>query len=463
IRRKFKSRLAGPALVCKHWSEAIRPILFRQLEFRSAENVRFLKSIVSSPEFAASSLSGSIKEIHIRQEATGAKPWLHHVHGLSTRLRKTTFVCVVKNHTDDAASTAGRWAPFESIPTVTPSYVRLSDLTLRDVVFTSKTELIRLVHNFPTLKICTCKGLAFLDPSPAVRPRRLRRRSPPARHSFKYIADPARHMGLDDRTWDTTLQGLLALVPNRPGLAVVGGDVTDTVRIHCSSSSPGQPARHVIVATVRFCQSSVGQDAGPPLAHIESIDLDLQLGDVGVADTLPWDGLQAVLDSPHMRRLRIAYDRLGNTKFEVTKRILCSVLRRSQLIWALESDILQFKTRYSVERFVTSADILSVPTEHTVDGTTITLDIAEQAEWLLRPVHARSGREANGSREHYLRELVTNRPSGASTDAASGTAPPTADGAQDTAVEQTWEAAERDGPVGEQGEETGGVGDEESI
>ncbi|EKM48279.1 uncharacterized protein PHACADRAFT_203013 [Phanerochaete carnosa HHB-10118-sp] len=462
-RRKLKRGLAGPALVCKCWSEVIRPWLFREFELRSAEDVRFLKNIVSSPGFAASCLSESIKWIYIRQEATGAKPWLHHVHGLSTRLQGTKFRCVAKNRAGDAASAAGRWAPFESIPTVTPSYVRLSDLTLHDVVFTSKTELVRLVDNFPTLENCYCERLTFLDPLPPARPRRLRRRSPPTRHNFRYIVDPARRMGLDDRTWDTALQGLLALAPNRPGLTVVGGDVTDAVRIHCYSLSPGQPARRGIIAEVRFCRSSAGQDAGPTLAHIESIDLELRLGDVGVADTLPWDGLRAVVDSPHMRRLCIKYNGPGNECFEGAKKVLCSVLRRSQLTWALESGKLQFERNYRPENSVTREDILSVPTKHTIDGTTITLDIAEQAEWLLRPVHARSGYEANGSREHYLRELVTNRPSGPSTDAASGTAPPTADGAQDTAVEQTWEAAEGDGPVGEQGEETGDVGDEESI
>ncbi|EKM48118.1 uncharacterized protein PHACADRAFT_109377 [Phanerochaete carnosa HHB-10118-sp] len=487
-RRELKRGLAGPALVCKHWSEDIRPTLFQELELRSAEDVRFLKNIVSSPGFAASCLSGSIRWIYIRQEATGAKPWLHHVHGLSTRLQGTKFRCVVKNRAGDAASTAGRWAPFESIPTVTPSYIRLSSLILRDVVFASKTELIRLVDNFPTLEDCYCERLTFLDPLPPARPRRLRRRSPPTRHNFlctmSYckdmvapiqaalatdIVDPARLMGLDDRTWDTSLQGLLALAPRVPGRVDVSldgdmpGRYSNAVEIHCYSLSPGQPAGPDIIAEVRFCRSSAGQDAGPTLAHIESIDLELLLGDVGVADTLPWDGLRPVIDSPHMRRLCIKYYAPENGCFEGAKKVLCSVLRRSQLTWALESGKLQFERHFRPENSVTREDILSVPTKHTIDGTTITLDIAEQAEWLLRPVHARSEEHTTETREHYLRELVTNRPSGPSTDAASGTAPPTADGAQDTAVEQTWEAAEGDGPVGEQGEETGDVGDEESI
>ncbi|EKM48954.1 uncharacterized protein PHACADRAFT_202190 [Phanerochaete carnosa HHB-10118-sp] len=434
-------------------------MLFRSLELRSAKDVRFLKDIVSSPGFTASCLSESIKWIYIRQEATGAKPWLHHVHGLSTRLQNTTFVCLVEKHADDTASTAGRWAPFESIPTVTPSYVRLSTLTLRNVVFTSKTELVRLVDNFPTLEYCFCERLTFLDPSPAVRPRRLRRRPPPARRAFRCRIDdckdmvtpiqvalaadivaPARRMGLDDSTWDTTFHRLLALVPNEPGDAFVYG-------------VPNQSIPNIIGASVRVCRSSVGQDAGSLFAHIDSIALELQFIDVEVANNLAWDGLRPVIDSPHMRCLRIVHGGPEYHDFVVAKRILCSVLRRAQLTWALESGKLQFGSRWYAENYVTSADILLVPTEHTIDGIMITLDITKQAEWLLRPVHSRFEKERKETREHYLQKLVMNRTSGVSMDAVPAIIPSTADSAQGSVVGQMWEAAEGDGPGDEQDEE----------
>ncbi|EKM48540.1 uncharacterized protein PHACADRAFT_202689 [Phanerochaete carnosa HHB-10118-sp] len=283
------------------------------------------------------------------------------------------------------------------------------------------------------------------------------------------IVDPARRMGLDNRTWDMTFQGLLALVPNAPGGGSVflKSDTPDAVHIHCSSLSPGQSVPNYDHSFAEICvfRPSAGQDAGPPLVHVESIDLDLQLGDVEAVDTLPWGGLQPVVDSPHMRCLSFSHYGLGGANFEVSKRMLCSVLRRSQLTWALESGKLQFKNYCPglTENPVTRADILSVTTEHTIDGTTIALDIAEQAEWLLRPVHSRFKADADTTKEHYLRKLVTNRTSGVSTDAVSGTALSTADSVQDTAVEQIWEAAEGDGPGDEQGEETGGVSDEESI
>ncbi|EKM52879.1 uncharacterized protein PHACADRAFT_100661 [Phanerochaete carnosa HHB-10118-sp] len=229
--RHLKHGLSASSLVCKFWSEAIRPVLFRELTLRTAEDVRFLKNIVSSHRFTTSSLSGAIEKIYIHQEAPETKPWLHHVHGLSTRLPKTRFQCTVVNRASDSEQAAGCWAPFRSIPRVTPSYVRLSELTLHGVVFTSTTELARLVDNFPTLERCTCDQLTFLDPSPVVQSRRIRRRasltlwwcnvsrckdmavSVQAALAADVVA-AGRRTGLDDRTWDATLQALLASVPD---------------------------------------------------------------------------------------------------------------------------------------------------------------------------------------------------------------------------------------------------------
>ncbi|EKM48980.1 uncharacterized protein PHACADRAFT_265929, partial [Phanerochaete carnosa HHB-10118-sp] len=73
---------------------------------------------------------------------------------------------------------------------------------------------------------------------------------------------------------------------------------------------------------------------------------------------------------------------LRSQDFAVPRRILCSVLRHTQLTWVLESGKLQFTNFHS--DLITSADVLFVPMELAVDGTTITLDVAEQFEWLLR-------------------------------------------------------------------------------
>lgn len=175
-RRRSKHELVAPSLVCKYWSEAIRPVLFQILILRSREDVRFLKNNVSSPRYTLSSLFDAIQIIEIHQEATETKPWLHHVHGLSTQLRRTVFTCTVLGGANDSASTVGRWAPFESLPSVTPSYVRLSVLTLKGLMFASMTELARAIDNFSTLKKCDCYLLTFSDLSSVAQSRRTRRR-----------------------------------------------------------------------------------------------------------------------------------------------------------------------------------------------------------------------------------------------------------------------------------------------
>ncbi|EKM49001.1 uncharacterized protein PHACADRAFT_132023 [Phanerochaete carnosa HHB-10118-sp] len=448
--RRLKHELVAPSLVCKHWAEAIRPILFRRLALRNVEDVQFLKDIVYSPRFAISSLFRAVKWIEIHQEATEARSWLHHVHGLSTRLQKTRFKCIVMSRTDDLASMTGRWAPFDSIPSVTPSYVRLSVLTLNGLVFTSTTELARLVDNFSTLEDCFCDQLTFLDPLPVFQSRRIRRRAPLAFSRCRIqqckgmavsvqaalaadILAAARRMGLDEHTWDTALQALLVLVPNTFDSTPVylnnqNGSMFDAVRIECRPLGQGVSINDSINIDVKVCRPSVDRGAESPFAHISSIALGLSFADVEAVDTFNWDVLRVVVDSPHMRCLRINYF----VSHGGVKRILCSVLRRTQLTWALESGKLQFGYRYG-DGSVTSADILSVPTEHTVDDTTITLDIAEQAEWLLYPVLRRyPGRT---TREEYVRQLVAERTSRVSKDTGSEIVPSTADSTPYTAVD----------------------------
>ncbi|EKM52872.1 uncharacterized protein PHACADRAFT_198921 [Phanerochaete carnosa HHB-10118-sp] len=375
---------------------------------------------------------------------------------------------------------AGRWAPFQSIPSVAPpsGYVRLSDLTLNGILFITTTELARLIDNFPTLERCTCHHLTFLDPSPVVQSRRIHRRASLALRRCMIsrckdmtvstqaalaadVLAVARRIGVDNRTWDATLQALLALVPYAFERANVwlehqnGSALADTATIYCSSPGQGQSEGDDVRIDVRVRRPSTGQDAGSLLAHVEEIALNLSFADVETVDTLPWDALQAIVDSPHMRRLLITCYTLPSLMQarKTSKRILCSVLRRTQLAWALESGKLQFQT-FKPNPF-TSEDILSIPTGHTIDGTTIALDITEQAEWLL---HSDNPYDPRNSRKEYLRQLVAARAGRESTDTVPETAPSTADGPQNTAGEQSSEAMEVVMPDYEHGEGTGDEG-----
>ncbi|EKM52876.1 uncharacterized protein PHACADRAFT_261541 [Phanerochaete carnosa HHB-10118-sp] len=275
---------------------------------------------------------------------------------------------------------------------------------------------------------------------------------------------PSRRMGVDDRAWDATLQALFALVPNTFEAAPVSlhdwnGSMFGTAIISGHSCNQDGSMGDYLRAKIEVCRPSVGQDAGSPFAHVESIALQLSFEDVEAVDALDWDAFRAVVDSPPMHYLRIHYFQQRNKDFQTAKRILCSVLRRTQLTWALESDKLQFGCHLSDP--TTSADISSVPAEHTIDDTTITLDIAEQAEWLLRPV--RPPFLADGTtREEYLRQLVAARASGAPADSGSDVAPPTAGNTQHTALEQTHEVAD-DSAQGLRVHEGVGGGGEEDL
>ncbi|EKM52845.1 uncharacterized protein PHACADRAFT_261499 [Phanerochaete carnosa HHB-10118-sp] len=473
--RLLKHELVAPSLVCKYWTEAIRPFLFRRLILRSAEDVQFLKRIVYNPQFPTSSLSGAIERIDIYQQTTKTKPWLHHVHGLSARLRQTVFMCTIDSRSEDTASPVGRWTPLDSTPSVTPSYVPLSVLVLNGLVFTSTTELARLVDSFATLVNCYFDGLTFLDSLPIVQSRRSRRRFSSALDECEIsrckeidlsaqaslacdLLVAAARLGLEDHPWSAVLQALFTLVPSTFNGAFVRlrdrrGRMFDNATIDCFSPAQGDSAGNSIEAEVEVRRPSASRDAEAPVAYIEKVTLRLSFTDAEVVDLLPWDVLRTVIDSPLLHCLRIESRwRQDDEGYETTRRILCSVLCRTQLPWALESGKLQFGHHHP-DKSVTSADILSVPTEHTVDDTTITLDAAEQAEYLLRIFHP-------DGREKYLRELASaRRTSVASAHGTSATAPSTARGTQGiTNVQVQPERAEE---ASEQGGEDGTGADRE--
>ncbi|EKM51808.1 uncharacterized protein PHACADRAFT_262152 [Phanerochaete carnosa HHB-10118-sp] len=63
-------------------------------------------------------------------------------------------------------------------------------------------------------------------------------------------------------------------------------------------------------------------------------------------ESLPWEAFRDVVDPPHMLSLRIESSGRQGEVYEAAKRILCSVLHRTQLTWALESGKLQFGPSY---------------------------------------------------------------------------------------------------------------------
>lgn len=231
-------------------------------------------------------------------------------------------------------------------------------------------------------------------------------------------------------------------------------------------SAPSQDSGSVhdyITAEIKVYRPSASPGAAwSPLAYIESISLWTSFADVDATESIPFDALRAVVDSPLIRHLRFETWDSESQEYKTMKSILCSVLRRTQLTWALESGKLQFRSSIYP---VTSTDILSVPAEHTIDGTTITLDITEQAKWLLCGCLSRDPwKPPVPAREKYLRKLIAARASGASVNASSETEPSIAEGVHGAAaVGQTQHVAGVDGQGEEEDPEADKGADEESA
>lgn len=228
---RLKRGLAAPSLVCKHWSEATRPLLFSRLHLRGAEDVYFLRNVVDNPRFETSSLSGAIQVVQINTEAAQTRPWLHYVYWLSSRLQGTTFMYAITSPADDSTSMVDHRDLFHSLPRVPPpSILRLFALVVEGSRFASTTEFARLVDSLPSLQRLLCDGLTFLDPSPVVQARRRPQRSSSSLFECKIsrcrempfsaqaalaadVVSIAARVGLDVHMWDAALQALLTLAP----------------------------------------------------------------------------------------------------------------------------------------------------------------------------------------------------------------------------------------------------------
>ncbi|EKM53572.1 uncharacterized protein PHACADRAFT_125379 [Phanerochaete carnosa HHB-10118-sp] len=479
-RRRLKRGLLAPSLVCKHWSEVVRSYLFRELAFRSPDDVRFLVNIIDSPQFRASSLSRVIHEIQVHQDGSETKPWLHHIHLLSSRLPRTNFLYVAAENTDDA----GPWrGPFHSLPRTPPtSNLQLSELTLDGLRLPSKTALARIIDTFPTLEQCFCLRLTFLDSSPVTQSRRPRRRfsssltwcevsrckevsfPDQAMLASDILAASAR-LNIDNDTWITALQAFVAFAPETFDKVTLNLGPNGVRIVLGMADESSKDAAGCIRVEVYVYRPSVSPGLASPPSRIKSITLRFCY-DIEDVESLPLDGLHSIVDRPLVESLCVACFFEEGPEYKTFKKIVRSVLGRTQLTWALNLRKLQFNHAYlNLDSTTTSGDILSVPIAHTVNGIPITLDTSEQAEWLLSDP---------GDREDYLQELLTARKSTAVAGTSPGIESSVTGGTQD-ATQQTQHVAEigglgdgeelRDGTVGQnQGTaEDGGRGDVEDT
>ncbi|GJE95614.1 hypothetical protein PsYK624_118000 [Phanerochaete sordida] len=214
-RTREKSGLLAPSLVCRHWAGAIRPVLFRYLILRTADDVCVLKDIVSGPEFNRSGLAKAVRQVDVLCLTTAPRCFLPLLHGLAASLRRAIFHCHVhpglpapgisaglttapttdttaqsplpgtpapathananadaavagptNEDTSTDAAVEKHWAPFAAVPGVPPTYVKLTLLTLVGVHFADARALARLADAFAALSALSCDALVF-DAPPA--------------------------------------------------------------------------------------------------------------------------------------------------------------------------------------------------------------------------------------------------------------------------------------------------------
>lgn len=436
---RSRRALVAPSLVNRYWSAAIRPLLFRSLGLRNLEDTLFLQDIVRSPTFATSGLATAIERIYVYYPPPPAAHWVHHVQWLMPRLPQTSFFWYPRN-ASGAAAAAARSAlvdPFAVLPRVPSSFLRIAVLVLQDVRLASCARLVRLVDGIASLHTFLGRNLSFADPAPYVQPpwrRRLSALQRPLRHcrialegiALEGIALAAQtalaadilrvpgRLGLVDGAWESVLRALVPLVSDTSKQVTLGlyqraGSQCDHAAIGFSDTvkspldDPTVTAEVHILVGRRDASQQPTEPAEP--AYIRRIVLTGSFPGLYTTGPTSLDALHSE-NAAAVQRLEelVVRARVGNWDDQVgMKTILCAVLRRSQLSWALDSRRLVFVGHLDKKPrdYLFSKEILSVRAEHVIDDKHLTLDIPEQAEWLLRFTF--------GRRKAYLRQLVAQR------------------------------------------------------
>ena len=452
--RRQKQGLAACSLVCRHWSNVISSMLFEVITLQSLKDVRFLLDIIDEATCSRPFILDSIQIVWFDEDirnVSRSPSWLHHAHSLPARLPKVSFRYAVYRRWDDDRVTGGSpavrvqayiYSPFRFLPRRPPlSILPLTWLSLDQLQFASKIELARFIDSFPTLKKCQCQQLTFVDPSPVRFRRRQRRPSPSLRNCSVVQCDgtalaaqatlasnilmvPA-HLALDSDEWDTILLALIAAAPrsfDKASMTLHSGDALGTlfpllrdtwnlisyfvlalVTVRFAQGPSYTNGDDVMFARAYACWPDVTTtDLQPQSAFVECIVLWLSFAAEDDVESIKFDALQVIVDSPQLSELVLTYDD-GPThpnEYKTLKTILCSVLDRKQLTLALKSHKLQFEGPGENE-IIRSKDILSVPTKYTDGAITIVLDTAQQAEWLLC--------FTQDERDAYLQDLVNEQ------------------------------------------------------
>ncbi|GJE99980.1 hypothetical protein PsYK624_162570 [Phanerochaete sordida] len=414
FRRSSKHGLAALSLVCKHWLKSIWPALFRLLTLHSADDLHFLWNIVDSAILANSRLLQEIAVVHVHLDAAETKPWLVHLHKLSSRLQGTIFECRIASHPDSFTSSPIVHAPFRSLPVLPPSYVRLYRLTLAGLLFNNLHEVTQLIRSFTALTFCHCERLAFVDPSPVVQPRRTRRQTTSTLlecHIVQCqgtslfalatlgcdIIGSAPHLSVAPSAWSTVLEAVSAVVPQtfdrlcvrRLSVDIILSTLFISFLGPLTADKGDGPVEGAMDVEIDIVRPPPGAGGIPGPSHVSQLTLQCDFADARMVETLPWDALRPVAALPLFGAIRFQarWRNEDDPRYVAMRHVLCAVLRREWFAWALASGKVEFwYSGVEEELAVGATDVLGVQMEHGAGGARIVLDVEEQAEWLLRRV-----------------------------------------------------------------------------
>ena len=167
-KRDEKTGLAGCSLACRHWSDLIRPLLFRELVLNCPLDVERLEAILRSNV----PIRTWIHSLHV-EHRDDEQPWLHHVYNLVALVSGELYMHVTIDKSDvakEAQNTAGKH-PTPNIPSIflhrslPGSVYPIQSLALDNVHLKRPLQLVRFVLSIPTLQDCTLTRLSFSDES----------------------------------------------------------------------------------------------------------------------------------------------------------------------------------------------------------------------------------------------------------------------------------------------------------
>lgn len=136
---------------------------------------------------------------------------------------------------------------------------------------------------------------------------------------------------------------------------------------------------HVAIHLVQPAQIPPNMVSHP--AHVEKLVLTCRLL---ASNSLDCHALEGIIDLPFFHTLRFEANRCDKAEYSSMRHLLSDVLRRVYFERALGFGKLQFGfVDDSEEDVISTAEIRAASATHTVYNTELTLDVEQQAEWLL--------------------------------------------------------------------------------